>query len=171
MKHLKALADAGLTDVHLLPAFDIATIDENKAAREEPVVPAAAPDSAEQQAAVMAKADKDGFNWGYDPYHYTVPEGSYSTDPNGARRIVAQRAALSDLVALSTLNVTVDPRSEAAVWTPPGFVSGLESGWNALRTVTAGLVTLLGFLLPFLGVLAVLAVPIVVFIFLLRRRK
>jgi hypothetical protein len=44
--------------------------------------------------------------------------------------LVAQRAALSDLVALSTLNVTVDPRSEAAVWTPPGFVSGLESGWN-----------------------------------------
>jgi hypothetical protein len=56
------------------------------------------------------------------------------------------------------------------VWTPPGFVSGLESGWNALRTVTAGLVTLLGFLLPFLGVLAVLAVPIAVLIFLLRRK-
>jgi hypothetical protein len=85
--------------------------------------------------------------------------------------LVAQRAALSDLVALSTLNVTVDPRSEAAVWTPPGFVSGLESGWNALRTVTSGLVTLLGFLLPFLGVLAILAVPIVLLIFLLRRRK
>ena len=74
-------------------------------------------------------------------------------------------------MALSTLNVTVDPRSEAAVWTPPGFVSGLESGWNALRTVTSGLVTLLGFLLPFLGVLAILAVPIVLLIFLLRRRK
>ena len=25
----------------------------------------------------------DGFNWGYDPWHYTVPEGSYATDPNG----------------------------------------------------------------------------------------
>ncbi len=36
MKHLKALADAGLTHVHLLPVFDIATINENKAERVEP---------------------------------------------------------------------------------------------------------------------------------------
>ena len=36
-----------------------------------------------QQAAVTATADLDGFNWGYDPWHYTTPEGSYSTDPSG----------------------------------------------------------------------------------------
>ena len=30
MKHLKSLASAGLTHVHLLPAFDFATIDEDK---------------------------------------------------------------------------------------------------------------------------------------------
>ena len=30
MQHLKALADAGLTHVHLLPVFDIATINEDK---------------------------------------------------------------------------------------------------------------------------------------------
>ncbi len=35
----------------------------------------------------MAVRDRDGFNWGYDPYHYTVPEGSYSTDPSGSARI------------------------------------------------------------------------------------
>ena len=29
----------------------------------------------------MAVADKDGFNWGYDPYHYTVPEGSDVHEP------------------------------------------------------------------------------------------
>ncbi|KOO11262.1 hypothetical protein AKJ18_30010, partial [Vibrio xuii] len=33
----------------------------------------------------------DGFNWGYDPYHYTVPEGSYATDPNGSKRILEFR--------------------------------------------------------------------------------
>jgi hypothetical protein len=32
-------------------------------------------------------------------------------------------------------------------------------------------VTLLGFLLPFLGVLAILAVPVGVLVFILRRRK
>ena len=28
----------------------------------------------------------DGFNWGYDPLHYTTPEGSYATDPDGTAR-------------------------------------------------------------------------------------
>ena len=45
----------GITHVHLMPAFDYATVDE------------ADPNSA--------------FNWGYDPQNYNVPEGSYATDP------------------------------------------------------------------------------------------
>ena len=85
--------------------------------------------------------------------------------------LVAQRAALSDQVAQSTLVVSVSPRSEAVAWTPPGFVSGLESGWNALRTATAALVTLAGFLLPFVTVLVVIAVPVVLLVVLVRRRK
>ena len=44
MTHLKALAQAGLTHVHLLPVFDIATVDEDPAQRVEPNIPAAAPD-------------------------------------------------------------------------------------------------------------------------------
>jgi hypothetical protein len=32
MRHLRALADAGLTDVHLLPVFDIASVPEKPAA-------------------------------------------------------------------------------------------------------------------------------------------
>jgi pullulanase-type alpha-1,6-glucosidase len=107
MQHLKTMANAGLTHVHLLPVFDIATINENKAERVEPNVPNAAPDSPEQQAAVMAVADKDGFNWGYDPYHYTVPEGSYSTDPNGVTRIVEFREMVQSLHA-SGLRVVMD---------------------------------------------------------------
>jgi pullulanase-type alpha-1,6-glucosidase len=107
MAHLKTLADAGLTHVHLLPAFDIATINENKAERVEPAVPDAAPDSPDQQAAVMAVADEDGFNWGYDPYHYTVPEGSYSTNPEGGTRIVEFREMVQALHA-SGLRVVMD---------------------------------------------------------------
>lgn len=83
--------------------------------------------------------------------------------------LVAQRAVLSDQVAQSTLIVSVSPSSEVPAWSPPGFVSGLESGWNALRTVTAALVTLAGFLLPFVAVLALIAVPIILLVF--RRRK
>ncbi len=89
MKHLRALAQAGLTHVHLLPAFDIATIDEDKSQWQEPAgdLSIYPPDSDQQQAAVAAVADADGFNWGYDPWHYTVPEGSYSTDADGPARV------------------------------------------------------------------------------------
>jgi len=88
MRHLRDLASAGLTTVHLLPVFDIATIEERRAAQQEPNCDLASypPDSAEQQECVMAVADSDGFNWGYDPLHYTAPEGSYATSPDGISR-------------------------------------------------------------------------------------
>jgi hypothetical protein len=74
-------------------------------------------------------------------------------------------------VALSTLSVYLEPSSEAAQWSPPGFLSGLESGWNALRTTIAGLITVAGFALPFLIVGAVVVVPIVVLVVWLNRRR
>src|SRR5690606_2901163 len=49
MRHLRGLAAAGLTDVHLLPVFDLATVPETGCI--EPAVPDAAPDSEAQQAA------------------------------------------------------------------------------------------------------------------------
>ena len=85
--------------------------------------------------------------------------------------LVAQRTLLSDAVALSTVYVTLFPESEAAAFTPPGFLSGLESGWNALRTVVAAAITALGFLLPFIIVLALITVPIVLVVMALRRRR
>ncbi len=94
MQHLQRLADAGLTHLHLLPTFDIATINENRAAWLSPDAIDLAdlpPDSEEQQAAVTLHKDEDGFNWGYDPYHYIVPEGSYATDPEGGQRVLEYR--------------------------------------------------------------------------------
>ncbi|MDH7453154.1 DUF3372 domain-containing protein [Luteimonas composti] len=82
MRHLRALSEAGMTDVHLLPVFDIATIPETGCTT--PQVPDAAPDSPLQQAAVMAQAATDCFNWGYDPFHFNVPEGSYASDADHA---------------------------------------------------------------------------------------
>lgn len=40
---------------------------------------------------------KDSFNWGYDPFHYTVPEGSYSTNPEGTTRITEFRQMVGEL--------------------------------------------------------------------------
>ncbi|MBF8185088.1 pullulanase-type alpha-1,6-glucosidase [Nonomuraea sp. K274] len=84
MRELRTLAKDGLTHVHLLPAFDFATIPERAADRTEPDCDLAAlpADSDQQQECVGRTAAKDSFNWGYDPLHYTVPEGSYATDPD-----------------------------------------------------------------------------------------
>ncbi|RKH49935.1 pullulanase-type alpha-1,6-glucosidase [Corallococcus sp. AB050B] len=99
MKHLTRLAKAGLTHVHLLPVFDIATINEDRAGQKHPQgdLVSLPPDSDQQQAAVKAVADLDGFNWGYDPYHYTVPEGSYSTNAQGTTRTVEFREMVQSL--------------------------------------------------------------------------
>lgn len=99
MTHLKALAKAGVNYVHLLPAFDFATAPERTADQAEPAcdLAAYAPDSDRQQACVTAAAAKDAYNWGYDPYHFTVPEGSYAADPDGAGRTVDFRRMVQGL--------------------------------------------------------------------------
>ncbi|QOY93756.1 DUF3372 domain-containing protein [Massilia sp. UMI-21] len=95
MRHLKALAKAGLTDIHLLPVYDLGSVPEKDCAVP---APSGAPDGERQQALTRKTADSDCFNWGYDPYHYNAPEGSYATDPaDGARRILELRQMVMDL--------------------------------------------------------------------------
>lgn len=53
---LDHLRELGVTHVHLLPSFDYASVDETR-------------------------LEDNVYNWGYDPFNYNVPEGSYSTDP------------------------------------------------------------------------------------------
>ncbi|UUU34427.1 pullulanase-type alpha-1,6-glucosidase [Streptomyces sp. CA-210063] len=98
-KHLRELAEAGTSYVHLLPVADIATIPERKSdqATVDCDLGSYAADSEKQQECVAKAAAKDGFNWGYDPYHYTVPEGSYATDPDGTRRTVEFRKMVKAL--------------------------------------------------------------------------
>ena len=96
MRHLRALAEAGLTDVHLLPVFDLATVPETGCVT--PTVVSDGPAGEAAQAAVMAVASKDCFNWGYDPLHYSAPEGSYASDADdGAARVREFRAMVQAL--------------------------------------------------------------------------
>ncbi|WP_327085158.1 pullulanase-type alpha-1,6-glucosidase [Nonomuraea sp. NBC_01738] len=97
MRALRELARDGLGYVHLLPVADMATVPEDRAARREPEgdLTALPPDSPEQQERVAATADLDGFNWGYDPRHFTVPTGAYARDP--ARRTEEFRAMVAAL--------------------------------------------------------------------------
>ncbi|MFD6998069.1 pullulanase-type alpha-1,6-glucosidase [Streptomyces mirabilis] len=98
-RHLRALAAAGTSYVHLLPAFDIATIPEKKSEQATTGCDLASypADSQKQQECVAAIAAKDAYNWGYDPYHYTVPEGSYASDPDGTGRTVEFRRMVKSL--------------------------------------------------------------------------
>jgi pullulanase/glycogen debranching enzyme len=95
MRHLAALAKNGLTDIHLLPVYDIGSVPEASCAQP---APSGTPDGETQQALVKRTAHTDCFNWGYDPFHYNAPEGSYATDPSdGARRIVEFRQMVQSL--------------------------------------------------------------------------
>jgi pullulanase len=88
MRHLASLATAGLTHIHLLPAFDFSSVPDLASEQKRPQIgPGPDPASTQPQAAIAAVKDQDAYNWGYDPYHYTVPEGSYATSPHGLTRI------------------------------------------------------------------------------------
>ncbi|MFG2670267.1 pullulanase-type alpha-1,6-glucosidase [Streptomyces sp. NPDC048445] len=150
MKHLKQLADSGTSYVHLLPAFDIGTIPEKKKDQQKPACELSvyAPDSAEQQACVAKAAAKDGFNWGYDPLHYTVPEGSYASDPDGTRRTVEFRKMVQglngaglrtvmDVVYNHTVASGQDDRSVLDRIVPGYYQRLLEDGTVATSTCCA----------------------------------
>ncbi|WP_160152485.1 pullulanase-type alpha-1,6-glucosidase [Microbulbifer sp. ALW1] len=108
MRHLKKLAQSGMSHIHLLPAFDFATVNEEKSQQQAPEdLSVYAADSEAQQAAVNAIRDTDGFNWGYDPLHFTVPEGSFATDANGTARIREFREMVQSL-SRSGLRVVMD---------------------------------------------------------------
>jgi len=148
MKHLRALASAGLNTIHLLPAFDIATIEENKSAQTTPncnlaALTAADPAGEQQQACVMAQAGTDGYNWGYDPYHYTVPEGSYATDPNGPKRTLEFRSMVSSLNR-SGLRVVMDVvynHTDAAGQDPKSVLDRVVPGYYQRLSATGALET------------------------------
>lgn len=120
MQHLQSLQQAGLTHFHVLPANDIASIQEDNSLRVDVTDTAAKlcqmnntapicgvednqstllqvlqsydPASTDAQALVDSMRGLDGFNWGYDPQHFAAPEGSYATDADGVSRILEMRA-------------------------------------------------------------------------------
>lgn len=95
-EHLRALARAGVTHIHLLPVQDFSSVDENPAQRRDPALPRGLPsDSPVPQQEVLRVRSVDSFNWGYDPFHYFAPEGSYAQDP--LRRVEEFRALVDGL--------------------------------------------------------------------------
>jgi hypothetical protein len=141
MRHLRALAQAGLTDVHLMPSFDISSIPEIGCTTPSP---GGAPDSTSQQATVAATASTDCYNWGYDPFHFTAPEGSYATSvADGATRVIEFRRMVQSLnqaglrVGMDVVfnHTTASGENDHSVLDEvvPGYYHRLDAAGNVLR--------------------------------------
>jgi hypothetical protein len=81
-----------------------------------------------------------------------------------------QRAELAGKVALSTLTVHLEPVGVAPAGGPHGFLEGLGTGWRALVAALGVTVVVLGVLLPWLALAALVAAGVLVSIRRLRRR-
>ncbi|MBB5873106.1 pullulanase-type alpha-1,6-glucosidase [Allocatelliglobosispora scoriae] len=150
MTELKKLADAGVTHLHLLPTFDFATAPERRADQAVPAcdLPAMPPSGEGQQACVAAVAETDGYNWGYDPLHYTVPEGGYAVNPDGSARITEYRQMVQginkaglrvvlDVVYNHTSASGTDPKSVLDQVVPGYYHRLLADGTVATSTCCA----------------------------------
>ena len=74
-------------------------------------------------------------------------------------------------VAFSSLTVTLTEPVETVEADPTGFGDGLAAGWNGLVATLNGIVIAIGFLLPWLLVLAVVGLIVWGIVTLVRRRK
>ncbi|RYZ96322.1 MAG: DUF3372 domain-containing protein, partial [Proteobacteria bacterium] len=78
------------------------------AARREPSIPTnLPPDSPLPQEEISRVKSLDGFNWGYDPFHYFAPEGSFAQKTYGGERVKEFREMVAALHAKG-LRVVID---------------------------------------------------------------
>lgn len=89
-------------------------------------------------------------------------EGTLSDRQQELESLQSQRALLADQVELSTLSIHLQPFGVAPPGGPDGFVDGLGTGWRALLTAGSGVLVVLGVLLPWLVVAAVVTVAVMV---------
>ncbi|WOO86441.1 alpha-amylase family glycosyl hydrolase [Mollicutes bacterium LVI A0039] len=66
--------DLGVSHIQLMPIYDFGSVNEQFVA-------------------------DNNYNWGYDPTHYNVPEGSYATNDSGNSRIVECQQMIADIKA------------------------------------------------------------------------
>ena len=76
-------------------------------------------------------ATLDGFNWGYDPFHFNVPEGSYSTEPDGPQRILEVREMVKSLYEIGLYTVIDVVYNHT-------FASGPDSRFSVLDKIVPG---------------------------------
>ena len=78
-----------------------------------------------------------------------------------------QLKQLDEQVAMSMISIQLTEQTAAAEADPAGFGDGLLAGWNGLMASLNGLVVAVGFLLPWLGIAAI----VLLVVWLMRRRR
>ena len=89
---------------------------------------------------MTAVAARDGFNWGYDPLHYTTPEGSYATNPEGTTRTRQFRRMVQGLNGAG-LRVVIDVvynHTPAAGQDPKSILDRVVPGYYQRLNPTTG---------------------------------
>lgn len=97
-------------------------------------------------------------------------EGALTERQANLERLRSERARLADRVTLSTVDVEIwgpSDAPEALDDDPPTFLDGLETGWTAFTATVRGVLVVLGVLLPWLVVAALVVGPVLVW----RRRR
>ena len=75
----------------------------------------------------------------------------------------AQQRGLHDQVSMSTIDLSLTTEPVVVVDdSPRSFWDGLVSGWNALVAFLSGVLVVVGVLLPWLALVALVAVPVVI---------
>ena len=82
----------------------------------------------------------------------------------------SQRTLLADQVELSTLSVHLEPMGVAPAGGPDGFLDGLATGWRSLIAALGATLVVLGVVLPWLAIAAIVAAAVLVPIRLAKRR-
>ena len=166
--HLKALATAGLTHFQILPANDIASVEEDfskqvnltNTVAELCAVNSSAPvcgvednaatllsvfesyDTSTDKAKLLTESlrDKDGYNFGYDPKHFNAPDGSFATDANGVARILEIRSMIKALhdMGLRTSLDVVYNHTNSAGLWDNSVLDKVVPGYYYRRDLTSG---------------------------------
>ncbi len=95
-------------------------------------------------------------------------ESAISSRQGELESLEAQQRYLADQVSMSTISLYLRSDAEAPKTTPGDFWAGLQTGWNAFVAFWAGLLVVLGVLLPWLITLSLIAALI---IWIVRRRR
>ena len=80
---LSHLVELGISHVHLMPVMDYATVDETR-------------------------QEDGGYNWGYDPFSYFIPDGSYCTKPGNGPARIKELKTLVQALHQNSIGVVLD---------------------------------------------------------------